>query len=69
MNNYESQILNRILKAIDSDDIQEIALLVESNLTKVQLDGLQKMLNKSLQLKEETSDEIQNIKQFLSFIV
>jgi len=57
------------LKAIDSDDIQEIALLVESNLTKVQLDGLQKMLNKSLQLKEETSDEIQNIKQFLSFIV
>lgn len=57
------------MKAIDSDDIQEIALLVESNLTKVQLDGLQKMLNKSLQLKEETSDEIQNIKQFLSFIV
>lgn len=68
MSYNESQILDRVLNAIDSDDIQEIAMYAESNLTKVQLDVLQKMLNTTFQEKKETSDCIHNIKQFLYFI-
>lgn len=68
MSNYESQILERVLNAIDSDDIQEIALFVDSNLTKEQICKLQKMLNKTLQEKDGAPDSTYNIKQFLYFI-
>lgn len=68
MSNYESKIIERVLNVIDSDDIQETALFVESNLTKEQICKLQKMLNAVLKEKQDTSDRTQNIKQFLYFI-
>lgn len=68
MNNFQTKILQKVLNAIDSDDIQAIALFVESNLSKEHIDKLQKMLKEELQEKNETSDETHCIKQFLNFI-
>jgi hypothetical protein len=34
MNQKQNQILNKLLNAIDSDDIQVVGLFVESNLSK-----------------------------------
>lgn len=68
MNNFQTKILQKLLDAIDSDDIQSIALFVESNLSKDEIDKLQKKLKTELKEKDETSDETQYIKQFLNFI-
>lgn len=68
MSNFQTKILQKVLNAIDSDDIQSIALFVESNLSKEQIDKLQKMLKTELQKKYENSDETNCIKQFINFI-
>ena len=68
MSNFQTKILQKVLNAIDSDDILTIALHVESNLSKEQIDKLQKMLKTELQQKNESSDNIHCIKQFLNFI-
>ncbi len=54
--------------AIDSDDIQVIASLIESNLSKEQIDKLQKMLKIALQKNEFPSYEACSISQLLNFI-
>ena len=68
MSKFHTEILQKVLNAIDSDDIQEIALFVESNLSKDQIDRLQKMLKTELKEKNNNYKHTICIKQFLNFI-
>lgn len=69
MHNYLNiQLLYKILYAIDSDEIQEIALLLDVNLPKEKVLKLKKMLNDILLDNNLTHQNTCNIKYFMTFL-
>lgn len=62
------QIIDKILNAIDSDDIQVLALSIEANLPKEETAKLEKMLKVLLQENKLNNDEANLIKQFHRFL-
>lgn len=63
-----NNIIHKVINAIDSDDIQATAILVESNLSKDQIDKLQKELKATLQKSELVPDKVYSLRQFLLFM-
>ena len=64
MDNLQTQILNKVMNAIDSDDILEIASCTESNLSKEQLDEFKKILIKYIY---ENPNSV-SVKQLINFL-
>jgi|GEM_PF-5823149 len=62
------QPLYKILNAIDSDEIQELALLLDDNLPKETILKLKKMLNDLLLKNSMSYQNSSNIKCFLNFL-
>jgi hypothetical protein len=62
------QLLYKILYAIDSDEIQELAMLFDDNLPKEEILKLKKMLNDALHKKDLTHQNSCNIKCFMAFL-
>lgn len=61
------QIHYKILYAIDSDEIQELAMLLDDNLPKEKILKLEKMLNDLLLENDLTCKNICNIRCFMAF--
>lgn len=68
MSDSHIQIIYKILNAIDSDDIQVLALSIEANLPKEETAKLKKMLKMFLQKNKLNNDEANLIKQFHRFL-
>lgn len=68
MNKLQAEILNKLQNTIDSDDIQTIASSLESNLSKEQIDKLQKMLKEQLSKTSIYTYKTLSIKQLLAFL-
>lgn len=62
------QLLYKILYAIDSDEIHELALQFENNLPKDMILIFKKMLNDDLQEDDLSFQNINNIKCFRDFL-
>lgn len=61
-------IIDKIINAIDSDDIQVLALSIEANLPKEATEKLKIMLNVLLKENILNTDEIDTVRRFLSFV-
>jgi ribosomal protein S13 len=61
------ELLYKILYAIDSDEIQELAMLVDDNLPKEKILKLEKMLNTLLLENDLTYQNSSNIKHFINY--
>jgi hypothetical protein len=61
------ELLYKILYAIDSDEIQELAMLVDDNLPKEKILKLEKMLNALLLENDLTYQNTCNIKHFINY--
>lgn len=61
-------IIDKIINAIDSDDIQVLALSVEANLPKEATEKLKIMLKVLLKENKLNTDEADTVRQFLSFM-
>lgn len=61
-------IIDKIINAIDSDDIQVLALSVEANLPKEATEKLKIMLKVLLKENKLNTDEAYTVRQFLSFM-
>lgn len=61
-------IIDKIINAIDSDDIQVLALSVEANLPKEATEKLKIMLKILLKENKLNTDEAYTVRQFLSFM-
>lgn len=61
-------IIDKIINAIDSDDIQVLALSIEANLPKEATEKLKIKLKVLLNGNKLNTDEADTVKQFLSFM-
>lgn len=61
-------IIDKIINAIDSDDIQVLVLSVEANLPKEAAENLKIMLKVLLKENKLNTDEADTVRQFLSFM-
>lgn len=61
-------IIDKIINAIDSDDIQVLALSVEANFPKEATEKLKIMLKVLLKENKLNTDEADTVTQFLSFM-
>lgn len=62
------QFLYKILYAIDSDEIQDLSMLLDDNLPKEKIFKLKKMLNDILLENDLTYQNTCNIKCFIAFL-
>lgn len=63
-----NHIVNKIINAIDSDDILNVVLYVETNLSKDNTDKLKKMLKSKLLKKALDAEKLNAIKKFIDFL-
>jgi len=61
-------LISKIFNAVDSDELQSIALNVECNLPKEKMDKLKIMLKDAIYSNSINQENAFRIKQFLSFI-
>lgn len=61
-------LISKIVNAVDSDELQSIALNVECNLPKEKIDKLKNMLKDTICTGSVNQENTYRIKQFLSFI-
>ncbi|MDP1746571.1 MAG: hypothetical protein Q8L90_13415 [Bacteroidota bacterium] len=68
MSTISIPIFDKIINAIDSDDVQVLALSVEANLPKEATGKLKIMLKVLLKENKLNTDEADTVRQFLSFM-
>ena len=61
-------IIDKIINAIDSDDVQVLALSIDANLPKEKTEKLKIMLKVLLKENKLNTDEADTVRQFLSFM-
>jgi hypothetical protein len=68
MGTISMPIIDKIINSIDSDDIQILALSIETNLPKEATEKLKIMLNLLLKENKLNPDEADTVRQFLNFM-
>jgi len=62
------QIINKLINATDSDDVQSIAIFIEYNISKEEQSRLKKMLKEYSCKNAESTVQALSIKQLLDFL-